>query len=66
MSKLSFLKVKRKTYIESIYSKKMGRLTTSVIRIKLYFLCIPIKTLHEYRETYYGEIKDLKDCDLNK
>lgn len=66
MSKLSFLKVKRKTSIENRYSRKMGRLVTTVTRIKLHFLGFPVKTLHEYRETYYGEIKELKNCDLSK
>jgi hypothetical protein len=43
----------------------MGRLTTRVSYIKRYVLGIPVKTLHKYRETYYGKIKDCKDCDLS-
>lgn len=39
---------------------------TNVTVIKIYFLgVIPIKTIHKYRETYYGEIKDVKDCNIN-
>lgn len=45
----------------------MGKLECKVIRIKLFlFGIIPIKTLHEYRETYYGEVKDLENCKLSK
>jgi hypothetical protein len=27
-------------------------------------LGLPIKTLHKYRETYYGEVKNCDDCML--
>jgi hypothetical protein len=27
-------------------------------------LGLPIKTLHKYRETYYGEVKNIDDCIL--
>lgn len=54
--------VKRKTKIEKRYSKKMGQLTTRVTYIKKHFLGLPVKTLHKYRETYYGEVKDCDDC----
>lgn len=64
---MKLFKVKRKTKLENRYSQKMGRLVTSVTTIKIYLLgIIPVKTLHEYRETYYGEVKDLEDCKLNK
>ena len=43
----------------------MGRLTTYVTRIQKTFLGIPIKTLHKYRNTYYGEVKDCSDCRLS-
>lgn len=59
--------IKRKTTYENRYSKNMGRLKSKVVRIKLYLLnVIPIKKLHEYRETYYGKVKDIKDCKLDK
>jgi len=48
-------------------NKKMGCLITDVTRIKLYlFGLIPVKQIKAYRETYYGQIKELKDCDLNR
>jgi len=62
-----FLKIKRKTKYENRYHKKMGRLKVPVVRIKVFFFGLfPIKTLHEYRKTYYGEVKDLEDCKLSK
>ncbi len=61
------LKVKRKTKKETRTSEKMGCLITDVTRIKLYlFGIIPIKQLYAYRETYYGEVKELKDCDVDR
>jgi len=61
------LKAKRKTKKETRMNKKMGCLITDVTRIKLYlFGLIPVKQIKAYRETYYGEIKELKDCDLNR
>lgn len=62
-----FFNVKRKSQYQNRYHEKMGRLKVKVVSIKLYFLNIlPIKKIHEYRETYYGEIKDVKDCKLSK
>ena len=61
---MKFIKIKRKTKMETRYSQKMGKLTTKVVRINKYLFGIPIKTLHKYRETYYGEIKDCKDCNV--
>ncbi|WP_445734306.1 hypothetical protein [Mariniflexile sp.] len=61
---MGILKVKRKTTYEKRYSLKMGELTTKVTYVKKYVLGIPFKTLHKYRETYYGEVKDCKDCIL--
>jgi hypothetical protein len=67
VSQIKLFKIKRKTKTENRYSKKMGRLIVNVTSIKLYFLeIIPVKTYHVYRDTYYGEIKDLKECNLNK
>lgn len=42
------------------------KLECKVTKIYKTFLGMPIKTLHTYRETYYGEIKDIKDCNLSK
>ncbi|APY12075.1 hypothetical protein BWZ22_12920 [Seonamhaeicola sp. S2-3] len=61
---MKILKVKRKTTYEKRYTVKMGELTTKVTYIKKYFLGLPIKTLHKYRETYYGEVKDCNDIML--
>ena len=60
------ISVKRKTKLENRYSYKMGALFCKVITIKLCFLGIPFKTIHKYRETYYGEIKDVNECKLEK
>lgn len=56
--------VKRKTKYENRYHKNMGRLKCKVTRIYKTFLGIPYKEIHAYRETYYGEVKELDDCNL--
>lgn len=61
---MKIIEIKRKTKTEKRYSKKMGELTTRVTYVKKYFLGLPVKTLHKYRETYYGEVKDCNDCIL--
>ena len=61
---MKLLYIKRNTKTENRFSQKMGRLITKVTYIKKYFLCFPIKTLHEYRGTYYGEVKNCEDCHL--
>lgn len=61
---MKILQVKRKTTYEKRYTIKMGELTTKVTYIKKYVLGLPVKTLHKYRETYYGEVKDCNDCML--
>jgi negative regulator of genetic competence, sporulation and motility len=61
---MKILEVKRKTAYEKRYSLKMGELTTRVTYIKRYVFGVPVKTLHKYRETYYGQVKDCNDCTL--
>lgn len=61
---MKIIKVKRQTKLEKRYSVKMGELTTNVTYIKKHLFGLPIKTLHKYRETYYGIVKDCKDCSL--
>ncbi|WP_411766672.1 hypothetical protein [Winogradskyella sp. A3E31] len=61
---MKLIDVKRQTKIEKRFTPKMGELYTNVTYIKQRFLSIPIKTLHKYRETYYGKIKDCEDCRL--
>ena len=63
---MKLISVKRETKLESRFTKKMGVLTTNVTYIKKQFLSVPFKTLHKYRETYYGEIKDCEDCQLSR
>lgn len=59
-----FFKVKRKTKLEKRYSTKMGELITTVVYVKYYLFGVPLKTIHSYRETYYGEIKSCDTCNI--
>ncbi|WP_317192167.1 hypothetical protein [Robertkochia sediminum] len=60
------IRIKRKTRVEKRYSKKMGNVSVKVTYIKKMLLgLIPLQTLHKYRETYYGTVKDCKDCVLS-
>lgn len=61
---MKLISIKRETKPEDRYTPKMGALLTNVTYIKKQFLSIPYRTLHKYRETYYGEIKDCEDCNL--
>ncbi len=61
---MKFIYIKRITRAENRYSQKMGRLKTNVTYIRKYVLGWPVRTLHKYRETYYGEVKDCEDCVL--
>lgn len=58
--------VKRKSKFENRYHPNMGRLVTKVTRVYLTFFGIPIQTLHKYRTTYHGVIKDCSECELSK
>ena len=62
---MKLTEIKRETKYEKRYSVKMGELTTQVTYIKRYFMGLPVRTLHKYRETYYGEVKDCKDCEIS-
>lgn len=42
----------------------MGMFTAKVVYVKKRFLNIPFKTIHKYRETYYGKVKDCDDCQI--
>ncbi|GAA0749652.1 hypothetical protein GCM10009431_29490 [Gaetbulibacter jejuensis] len=66
MNKMKLISIKRQTKPEARFTPKMGLLQTNVTYIKKQFLSIPFKTLHKYRETYYGEVKDCEDCILAK
>ena len=63
---MKLIQVKRETIQENRFGPKMGRLNAKVTYIKKRFLGIPVQTLHKYRETYYGEVKDCKECVLAK
>ncbi len=62
---MKLIKVKRHTKYENRFAPKMGRVKAKVTYIKKQFLGISIATLHKYRETYYGEVKDCSDCQLS-
>lgn len=61
---MQFVYIKRKTRTEKRYTRKMGMFSTKVTYIKRYVIGLPVKTLHKYRETYYGEVKKCADCKL--
>lgn len=63
---MKIIKIKRQTKLEKRYSIKMGELLVQVTYIKKHLLGFPIKTLHKYRETYYGTIKDCNECSLSR
>ena len=63
---MKLIRVKRKTKKEKRYATKMGILYTQVTYIKKVIIGLPVKTLHKYRETYYGEVKDCESCVLSK
>ncbi|MDY7394286.1 hypothetical protein UMM65_03470 [Aureibaculum sp. 2210JD6-5] len=63
---MKLLYVRRKTKTEMRYTKNMGQLKARVTYIKKYIFGFPIKTLHKYRETYYGEVKDCDEIVLAK
>ena len=62
--RMKLISIKRQTKSEERFTPKMGSMMTKVTYIKKQFLSIPYKTLHKYRETYYGEVKDCVDCNL--
>ena len=61
---MKLIKIKRTTKKEKRFSSEMGILTAKVTYVKKTVLNIPVKTLHKYRETYYGKIKDCESCRL--
>lgn len=63
---MKLIRIKRETKTEERFTPKMGLLHTQVTYIKRHFLSIPIKTIHKYRETYYGKIKDCEECNLTR
>ncbi|MDM9630462.1 hypothetical protein [Robiginitalea aurantiaca] len=62
---MKVLRIQRKTKIEKRFTPQMGQLFTPVTYIRKTLLGIPIETLYKYRQTYYGEIKDCRECLLH-
>jgi len=62
---MQLVSVRRKTKREKRFSEKMGMMTANVVYIQKTLLNIPVKTLHKYRETYYGEVKDCEECRIS-
>jgi hypothetical protein len=62
---MKLISVTRKTKKEKRFTERMGMLTAKVVYIKKTFLSIPFKTVHKYRETYYGKVKDCEECRLS-
>ncbi|WP_343487544.1 hypothetical protein [Allomuricauda sp. d1] len=56
--------IQRKTKKERRFSTKMGMFSPKVTYIKKMVFGLPYRTLHKYRETYYGEVKDCADCSI--
>jgi hypothetical protein len=63
---MKMIQIDRKTRMEKRFTPEMGRLHTRVTYIRKTLLGFPFKTLHKYRETYYGEVKDCRDCLLQR
>jgi hypothetical protein len=64
--KMKLIQVKRRTRLENRFAPKMGRVNAKVTYIKKQFLGISFSTLHKYRETYSGEVKDCTECQLTR
>lgn len=62
---MKLIRITRSTRHETRFHKNMGRLHTRVTYIRKTLLGLPFKTLHKYRDTYYGEVKDCADCSLS-
>ena len=63
---MKLITVKRHTKQENRFAPKMGRVNAKVTYIKKQFLGFTITTLHKYRETYNGMIKDCSECQLSR
>jgi len=63
---MKFISIERKTILENRFTPEMGLLYTPVTYIRKKVLGIPFETLHKYRQTYYGEVKDCSECQLHK
>lgn len=59
---MKLIRVRRRTKQEKRFSEGMGMLNAKVTYVTKTFASIPYKTVHKYRETYYGKVKDCRDC----
>jgi negative regulator of genetic competence, sporulation and motility len=62
---MELIYIKRRTKKEKRYTTEMGMFTARVTYIKKMAFGLSLKTLHKYRETYYGEVKDCSQCSLS-
>ena len=63
---MKLVRIDRKTRVEKRYTPEMGRLLTRVTYIRKKLLGVSYRTLHKYRETYYGEVKDCRECVIQR
>jgi hypothetical protein len=63
---MKLVRIDRKTRVEKRYTPEMGRLHTKVTYIRKKLLGVSYRTLHKYRETYYGEVKDCRECVIQR
>ena len=63
---MKLVRIDRKTRVEIRFTPQMGRLHTKVTYIRKKILGLPCRTLHKYRETYYGEVKDCRECVIHR
>lgn len=54
---MKFFYIKRRSVVREIYRTRVGLLNSKVTSVTKYFLGIPIKKVHTYKQTYYG-VKD--------
>jgi hypothetical protein len=63
---VKLVRIDSKTRVEKRYTPEMGRLHTKVTYIGKKLLGVSYRTLHKYRETYYGEVKDCRECVIHR
>ena len=51
---MKFIYIKRNSVVKEVYRTRVGLLNSKVTSITKYFMGIPIKQLHTYKQTYYG------------
>jgi len=62
---IKLVSIRRKSKFESRFHPQMGHLITKVTRIQRAIFGLPYQTLHKYRETYFGQIKDCEECKVS-